>query len=421
MHTFIDVNGDVKLCCITTSGLSSTRDAPALSIDRQSLREIWNSDEMKSVREKMLTGRKVAACSRCNKEDALGQVSYRKHYNQYWLESHEDREKWRRRVEESAASGYEVPLLPAYIDVRPGNLCTLKCRMCHADYSNLIENDPVHSRWAHHSVKPDVTRFSDGRHWYQAEETVIDELLENVEETRMFYLAGGEPLVNPFIRKLIDTLIERGAAGRITLEISTNVTVFPRPLVEKLARFAFVRLFLSIDGCGPLYEYIRYPGKWDTVSRHLHEISQLSTLSPVVTTTVQNYNVLSLTEIFMALEALSLPCNFNLVYSPEYLSIRTMPRAAQERAAARLRALKEHAGRSDVSKRYPIVVDNIGNVVMELERDSGHVYRKSIRDFMVFTNDLDKSRGQSFRHVCPELYDHIVADGQPWIEDLRHA
>jgi MoaA/NifB/PqqE/SkfB family radical SAM enzyme len=403
MHAFLDVNGDVKLCCIASSGLTAADGRRPLSFQRQPIRDIWNSPEMKSVREKMLSGRKVGACSRCYKEEAMGQVSSRHFHNQQWLGVHQDRDKWKQRVEESMAHGHEVSMLPAFYDIRPGNLCTLKCRMCHSDYSNLIEADPVHSKWAYRSPAPETTRFSDGKSWYQAEDTVIDELLENVEETRTFYLAGGEPLVNPFIRKLIDTLISRGVAGNVTLTISTNATVMPKPLVEKLCTFAGVRLSLSIDGCGPLFEYIRYPGKWETVARHLEEVSRISQFSAHVTTTVQNYNVLSLVDIFKSIEALGLPCNFNLLYGPEYLSVRVMPRSARELAAERLRTLMTYAEASPMAKVFPAIVLNIANVISELERDSDQFYRSSVRKFMTFTNDLDRSRGQRFMDVCPEL------------------
>jgi hypothetical protein len=376
---------------------------------------------MKAVREKLLSGQQIDACSRCYKEEEMGQVSSRHFHNQHWLETHPDRDKWKLRVVESQGNGHEVPLLPAYFDIRPGNLCTLKCRMCHSDYSNLIEADPVHSKWAYRSPAPETTRFSDGRKWYQAEDTLIEELLENVEETRTFYLAGGEPLVNPFIRKLIDTLIERGAAGKVSLTISTNATVMPKPLVEKLCQFAGVRLSLSIDGCGPLYEYIRFPGKWETVSRHLAEVSRIPHFSAHVTTTVQNYNVLSLVEIFKTIEALGLPCNFNLLYSPVYLSVRTMPTSARELAARRLKELMPYAEASPMLKLFPAMVLNIANVISELEREPGPHYPAAIREFMTFTNDLDRSRGQRFRDVCPELYQHVVGDGNVWSEDVEPA
>jgi MoaA/NifB/PqqE/SkfB family radical SAM enzyme len=422
MHSFIDVNGDVKLCCVATEGLRASAKSAPLSLQQRSFREIWNSTEMKEVRQRMLSGQEVAACSRCHKEDNLGQVSYRQNYNKYWTEDREDGAQWLQRVEDSISRGLEVPLLPAYFDIRPGNLCTLKCRMCHSDYSNLIKDDPVHSKWAHQSLPSKTTRFSDGKQWYQADEAIIAELLENVQETRMFYLAGGEPLVNPFVRRLIDTLIDRGAAAHVSLEISTNATVLPPPLIEQLSRFANVRLFLSIDGYGPLYEYIRYPGKWDRVAKNLEEVSRLTSgWSCAVTTTVQNYNALALPEIFKTMEAYGLPCNFNLVYQPEYLSIRNMPARARQLAMQRLIELRSYAERSPMVALQPGIVSNIANVIIELEQECESVYRRSIRDFNTFTNDLDSSRGQSFREVCPELHQLIVSDGHPWHDRTRHA
>ena len=67
------------------------------------------------------------------------------------------------------------------------------------------------------------------------------------------------------------------------------------------------------------------------------------------------------------------------------------------------------------------MIPNITNVIIELEQESDHVYRKAILEFVLFTNDLDKSRNQSFKDVCPELYQFLVGDGNIWNDDLRHA
>ena len=43
------------------------------------------------------------------------------------------------------------------------------------------------------------------------------------------------------------------------------------------------------------------------------------------------------------------------------------------------------------------------------------------RSFMLFTNDMDRSRGQSFAQVQPELYEHIAATGFRWTAETLHA
>jgi hypothetical protein len=98
-----------------------------------------------------------------------------------------------------------------------------------------------------------------------------------------------------------------------------------------------------------------------------------------------------------------------------------MPARARALAAERLIALRDHAERSAVTKGKPGVIANISNLIIELQLESDHIYRKSIGPFMTFTNDLDRSRGQRFQDVCPELHELIVSDGQTWDESLRYA
>jgi hypothetical protein len=43
-----------------------------------------------------------------------------------------------------------------------------------------------------------------------------------------------------------------------------------------------------------------------------------------------------------------------------------------------------------------------------------------IADFMRFTNDLDRSRGQDFARSHGELVEHFAASGILWLEETTH-
>ncbi len=417
VQTFVDVNGDIKPCCYSTEGLIMEMGKPPLNLNQQPLREIWNSSEMRKLRRRMLTGKRVQACRICDKQTALGQTSGRELYNHRWLIADPERYKWKKRVQDSISKKFRVFDLPVYYDLRPGNTCNLKCRMCHGDYSYLIRSDPVQGKWAYHSPDIKETRFSDGLKWYKAEDIIIDEILENIENTREFYLAGGEPLINPFVKKLIDILIERKVSHKIRLQFSSNLTVYPEDFFEKMNHFESVHFLLSIDGTGPVYEYIRYPGKWEKVKHHLQKIRRHPKLSCEITATIQNYNVLSVCDLLEYAETLNIPCNLNLVQSPVYLNIGVMPQKARLLAVKRL---KEYADRSPAAKKHSILAVTIDNVVLELEQVSEELYHQAIREFMIFTNDLDKSRKQSFKETLPELYNFIIEDGFTWMDEVRH-
>ncbi len=417
IHTFVDVNGKVKLCCIATEWLNEQNPNTDLNLQNQSLHEIWNSPQIKDSRRKMIAGEKVEACSRCDRAKKLGQTSTREIHILKWL-SGDGREskKWLKRVQDSIEKDFIVTDLPVYYDIRPGNTCTLKCRMCHADYSNLIQNDPVHSQWAYQCPEIEGPRFSDGQKWYNENSSFMEELLKGVDETRAFYFAGGEPLINPFVKKVIDNLIERKVAHKIELEFSSNLTVFSEELFEKLNNFDSVKLFISVDGVGQVYEYIRYPGKWKIIEHNLKKIIRIPTFSSHITTTVQNYNALSITDLLTFAESLDIPVTLNMVYIPDFLNVSVMPKKARLLAAARL---KEYADKSQIVEKDTGMKLTINNVLLELEQENYKFYHKKIEDFMIFTNALDKSRNQSFKDTFPELYHLIKEDGIIWNKETN--
>ena len=44
---------------------------------------------------------------------------------------------------------------------------------------------------------------------------------------------------------------------------------------------------------------------------------------------------------------------------------------------------------------------------------------KKFHEFMLFTNDLDQSRNQSFREIYPELFGYFEGDGFMWSNSGR--
>ncbi|MFC1848568.1 twitch domain-containing radical SAM protein [candidate division CSSED10-310 bacterium] len=413
LNFFVDTTGEIKPCCLYTSGLSKGWWHAYRSLQRQPLRSLWNSDEMREIRRKMAVGEELTGCRMCNHP---GQNSLRQQSNHSWLISHPEREKWKKRVLDSIHQNYHVPFLPVSYDLRPGNLCNLKCRMCHADYSILIQQDPVQNRWAYRSPEDKKSRFAEGIKWYDQNTDVLKELLENVQETRRFYLAGGEPLINPFIDKLIDTLIERKVAHQINLEFSTNLQICQEKFVEKLNNFNSITYFISIDGYGPIYEYIRYPGSWSKIEHNLHKHRKNPKLHLIMYVTIQNYNILNITDLFRYAESLNIMLRINLLTNPIYLRVHVMPRRARELAAKRL---VEYTNTSAAVAEDPELAALIAGLIRVLEQDSEKIYRKKIRKFMIFTNSLDRSRQQSFKDTIPELYNFITEDGNIWSDRVH--
>ena len=102
------------------------------------------------------------------------------------------------------------------------------------------------------------------------------------------------------------------------------------------------------------------------------------------------------------------------LYVPRYLAIWVLPPAIRRVAAERLRAYADGDCR-------PHHLDMVRGLADQLQPNLETFDARLLRDFMLFTNDLDVSRGQSFRDVHHELFDLMAEAGIEWSHDTVHA
>src|SRR5207253_1379766 len=155
----------------------------------------------------------------------------------------------------SARNGYRETARPKALDLHMGNLCNLKCRMCHGQSSSAIAADPVHSRWAPSGVGParwrageaviapepvlgvesagigldevrlrrkdarttavSFSRFDAGAEWWREKDFLYGELLKDSKDLQAIHLIGGEPLLIKEVREVMRFLADNGSAPNI--------------------------------------------------------------------------------------------------------------------------------------------------------------------------------------------------------------
>ena len=183
-HTYVSPQGERRLCCASReeatfqkqyldSGTSEGKFEP------QSLEEHWNSDYMKDIRKRMLSGEKLKQCQVCN-DQVLNLHTYR----QYFTET-----LFPHKIEDIIATTREdghYDKMPVSYDYRISNLCNFKCRMCGEQLSssweaekkkhNLInvKEDP----WMEPTTRKKISNFQ--------EEVLEEELQKAVDRTEKF-------------------------------------------------------------------------------------------------------------------------------------------------------------------------------------------------------------------------------------------
>lgn len=261
-HTYLSPQTERRLCCasrepaqnfeqyIDTS--SGTGKYIPISLD-----EHWNSEHMRSVRRRMMAGETLPECDVCNSK-LLNTDVYRSYFNQLFGHKYHD------AMAATDDTGYTT-IKPVSWDYRFSNLCNFKCRTCGDMLSSAWESEQrQHSmidwsnpknNWMHPEVKQQIEKFQDSQ--------IETEFSQAVEEHRVeeIYWVGGEPLMYEQHWRYMERIIELGDGPRVYARYNTNLSrVDYRGInlyTDILSRLRDWQICASIDGTGPIGEYIR--------------------------------------------------------------------------------------------------------------------------------------------------------------------
>lgn len=403
IHRYTNEQGYHLLCCSghgETNMLRSAAGEPLHVSQGLTDAELLNSPDLKSVRQTMLRGRWPAACERCQRTEAAGSDSVRKHVNKRFA-------KWTERVlDDTQPDGALENPVVRYADIRLGNTCNLTCRMCGPKASRL---------WADHynAVSPkgfqvsaqQLASFRDDN-WVKSQPVhwLMEQCLPSIES---LHFAGGEPLIIPEMVELLEQCVASGRADQIDLSYNTNLTVLPDKVTRLWPSFRKVSIQASMDGFGPVNDYIRRPSHWKDIDRNLRTLDdnfekwKLASVSAAVT--VQIYNILQLGELFDYLGSgfrrVSPVPLLTALYEPAYLSIQILPAAAKELARERL-LLQSARLNPLLGGQFHSQVLSIDSILAYLDEAAP---QGQLPHFLYFSEMSDRQFGQSWRESCPEL------------------
>jgi organic radical activating enzyme len=240
------------------------------------------------------------------------------------------------RVEQAAENEQIVNTKPLYFDVRLGNLCNLKCRMCNNIFSSQIEKDPVHSQFM--SALPVLQGRFASEPWYDSDQ-LRDELFRFSDSVVQVQLAGGEPTINKVQMRWLEHLIEIGRAQEVVVQIWTNFTTMTPRFYSMISQFKSTSLMMSVDAHGPLLEYIRFPAKWATIEANMRRLrAEYPSISILVFPVFQMYNALQIVDLFEWAHGLGLDTLINRISGPHYLHYSLLPPESVALAVSRLLA-----------------------------------------------------------------------------------
>jgi MoaA/NifB/PqqE/SkfB family radical SAM enzyme len=336
-------------------------------------------------------------------------------HNREWLGKEE--KNIHERVEASR-NGAELSSGPLYLDLRLGNLCNLKCRMCNgynstkiaAETEKLLETDPEFKRVYSQFLEPVAVKIPK---WYEDEE-FWQGVKQQVPFLRKVYLTGGEPTLIKKNYEFLKYCIDTGHCKHIFLMFNINGTHVPEEFIELLQHFEFVLLNVSLDGVGEVNNYIRGGSDWAEVDKNMRFLlTKGKSIKIGITPTVQIYNVLSLVDLLAYVEELAtfslrnIDVDFLYVTDPKYLDIRNLPVSVKEKALEKISQYRKK------SWAYVLANLNLANCLKSLEQALAlpAVDDESLQNFFVYTKSLDRARNEEFSKSLPELYSSFQAEG----------
>ena len=267
-HTYLSPQTERRLCCASREPAQNFEQYIDTSsgtgaYEPVSLAEWWNSDHVRKIRRTMMAGGIPDACQVCNHK-LLNTDVYRSYF--WHLTKHHYDRIW----ETTDETGYTT-MKPVSWDYRISNLCNFKCRTC---------GDMLSSSWESEQRKHDMINYANPKNnWMIPEikkeiqkfqtETVAQELYDAVEENRVeeIYWVGGEPLMFEEHWRVMQRIIELNQGHRVYARYNTNLSRVHYKGIslfeDILAHLRDWQICASIDGTGPIGEYIRTGLKWD--------------------------------------------------------------------------------------------------------------------------------------------------------------
>jgi len=373
--------GTVRPCCLADDEILDDN-GNKFELTGANFIDIQNSDHMRKLRSGFLDGCRPDTCRKCWNEEDAGRKSKRMHTLDRLKHSLKD-DDWTKDPK---------PLM--FLDLKLGNICNLKCRICGswsssqfaAEEISFTPREDQKSSHAYQMLRAGAWPKENNHFWQQ-----IDSVLEGI---RYIEFTGGEPFMIDQHFDMLQGIVDRGVAHQVEIHYNTNGTLFPDRGPEIWQHFKTVEIAFSVDDIGPRFEYQRSNASWGTVKENIGKFrimrDSMPNLQLQCCTTVNVFNVRYLHEValWIALQDFDF-VYWNMMHDAWYFSIATLPAAAKT-------AITHHLKFNAAPAQYQQDINGVVDFMNNGASTDGFMLRMKIAD-------LDRKRKQDFAVICPEM------------------
>lgn len=419
VSTMVNSDGKFKYCCIAEGGAQNTdlkTGGKTLHVTNSTLLDAFNSDTVRDVRKKMIAGEQVDACMKCDLQNKIGREGYRDMMTREWI-WRIGADKMDALVKEAMEKDGIIESSPVYLDLRLGNLCNFRCRMCNPyssssiakEHFELWDKDPEYKRVYSSEYGGSPIHLKNQETWFES-----DMLWEQVEDMiptlKKVYMTGGEPTLIENNYYFMEKCIERGRKD-IVMFFNTNCSNLTDKFTNVLAKFDRVDINASLDGFDTMNDYIRYPSHWSKISQNFEKLASMKNINLGVSPVVQIYNIFDLDKIIDYVAEISAKYKRNIFIDflidthPRYLDIKILPTEIKEAAWNKLNDyINNNRTKVDSNEMTKNSTYAILNLLKEDRIVGSDMY---LENFLSYTKILDNNRKQTFENVCVELNEHL--------------
>jgi len=263
-HIHVTATGDVLPCCI------GDWKRPIGNINQEDFDDIWQGNNMRTLRKSLVNDKKVPHCSTCYKKEDQSGFSLR---HDAITKFHEASKPM---VLSTDDQGNATEAKPIYLDIRFSNICNMRCKMCghfssskwFADAKKLSTEHEIHN---YGTGDPNATAII---HGVKDSKKLLDRLEEYLPHMQEIYFAGGEPLFMEEHYRILNKLIELKLTD-VHIRYSSNLSIMKYKqtnVVDMWKHFSNVYCAGSIDTYGKRAENIRKDTVWPEIEQNMQLI-----------------------------------------------------------------------------------------------------------------------------------------------------
>lgn len=359
------------------------------------------------IRQQLLNGESPAGCLECTHMEQHGKISGRQKQLLKIGVRLEQFEKtlasgpWMTEFAQSGATAQ----VPQDWQIDLGNYCNSACIFCTPRWS---------SRLATEFKKIGIVDSMPPPNWTD-NPVLVKQLIDSLivsPNIQYLHFIGGETLITPAFKIILEALIQAGLHQSATIGLTTNLSVWRDDVVELLKQFQGVNLGMSVESFKIVNDYVRYPVCLPTVFENLDKWIEVGKQQNwwlqfrITPTALTVGHMLGIYEYAWHHNIAVESCDF--FNEPKFLRPAVLPQEYRQRIIAELQTWidRHHVDDSVVLNirnpdvAQPQIVQDLQSYVNYLKSEPDQSWR--LPDLVEYLKRLESNRGNSITTYLPE-------------------